>query len=57
VRRAAEAVTTITPRAPRPVAFPLLFSAQLELIEPAVVFLHEHAVVRAHTSDTVCTYA
>ena len=29
----------------------------MELIEPAVAFLHEHAVQRAHTADTLRTYA
>ena len=29
----------------------------MDLIEPAVAYLHEHAVQRAHTSDTVRTYA
>jgi site-specific recombinase XerD len=57
LRRAAEAAARVTVRAPRPVGFPLLFSAQFVLIEPAVAFLHEHAVERAHTSDTVRTYA
>jgi site-specific recombinase XerD len=41
----------------RPAGFPLLFSADLKLIEPAVAFLHEHAVQRAHTADTVRTYS
>jgi integrase len=44
-------------REPRPVGFPLLFTADLKLIEPAVAFLHEHAVRRAHTGDTVRSYA
>ncbi len=44
-------------REPRPVGFPLLFSADSQLIEPAVAFLHEHAVQRAHTADTLRTYA
>jgi site-specific recombinase XerD len=57
LRRAAEAAVAIALRAPRPVGFPLLFSAHFVLIEPAVAFLHEHAVERAHTSDTVRTYA
>ena len=57
VRQAAEATATITLRAGRPAGFPLLFSAGFALIEPAVAFLHEHAVERAHTSDTVRTYA
>ena len=57
LRRAAENVIAIPLRAPRPVGFPLLFSGEFVLIEPAVAFLHEHAVERAHTSDTVRTYA
>jgi site-specific recombinase XerD len=44
-------------REPRPAGFPLLFTAQWELIEPAVAFLHEHFVQRAHTADTLRTYA
>src|SRR6266853_2188488 len=47
---------TIRLREPRPIGFPLLFTAELELIEPAVAFLHEHAVQRAHSADTVRTY-
>jgi site-specific recombinase XerD len=57
LRGAAEKAMAIPLRAPRPVGFPLLFSAEFVLIEPAVAFLHEHAVERAHTSDTVRTYA
>ena len=44
-------------RAPRPAGFPLLFTADLALIEPALAFLHEHGVERAHTPDTVRTYS
>jgi integrase/recombinase XerD len=44
-------------REPRPIGFPLLFSADLQLIEPAVAFLHEHFVQRAHTAETLRTYA
>jgi site-specific recombinase XerD len=44
-------------REPRPDGFPLLFTTELRLIEPAVAFLHEHSVQRAHTADTVRTYA
>jgi site-specific recombinase XerD len=44
-------------REPRPAGFPLLFTAQWELIEPVVAFLHEHFVQRAHTVDTLRTYA
>jgi len=57
LRSVAAFAATISLREPRPVGFPLLFSADLELIEPAVAFLHEHAVQRAHTTDTVRTYA
>jgi site-specific recombinase XerD len=46
----------MTLREPRPVGFPLLFSSDMRLIEPAVAFLHEHAIQRAHTADTVRTY-
>lgn len=44
-------------REPRSAGFPLLFTAQWKLIEPAVAFLHEHFVQRAHTADTLRTYA
>ena len=43
-------------REPRPVGFPLLFSAEFELIEPALAYLHEHAIQRAHTGETLRTY-
>ncbi len=55
-RSVAAAAATIRLREPRPIGFPLVFTAELELIEPAVAFLHEHAVQRAHTADTVRTY-
>jgi integrase/recombinase XerD len=57
LRAAAAQAATIRLREPRPAGFPLLFSADLELLEPAVAFLHEHAVQRAHTADTLRTYA
>jgi integrase/recombinase XerD len=57
LRSAAAIAATMSLREPRPIGFPLLFSADLELIEPAVAFLHEHAVQRAHTTDTLRTYA
>lgn len=57
LRSVAVIAATIPLREPRPTGFPLLFSADLELIEPAVAFLHEHAVQRAHTADTLRTYA
>lgn len=46
----------MTLREPRPEGFPLLFKADLQLIEPAVAFLHEHSVQRAHTADTLRSY-
>ena len=54
---AAAQAHAITLREPRPAGFPLLFTAQWQLIEPAVAFLHEHFVQRAHTADTLRTYA
>ena len=56
LREAATAALSMTLREPRPVGFPLLFSSDMRLIEPAVAFLHEHAIQRAHTADTVRTY-
>lgn len=44
-------------REPRPLGFPLLFTSEMALIEPAVQYLHEHGIQRAHTGDTVRTYA
>ena len=44
-------------REPRPAGFPLLFTADCRLIEPAVDYLHEHFIQRAHTADTLRTYA
>jgi integrase/recombinase XerD len=57
LREAAATALSITLREPRSAGFPLLFSADMSLIEPAVAFLHEHGVQRAHTDDTVRTYA
>lgn len=34
-----------------------MFTRHWQLIEPAVAFLHEHSVQRAHTDDTRRTYA
>jgi integrase/recombinase XerD len=56
LRAAAAAARGIVLREPRPVGFPLLFTRDLHLIEPAIAFLHEHGVQRAHTADTVRTY-
>ena len=56
LREAAAAAPHIILREPRAVGFPLLFSSDMQLIEPAVAFLHEHAIQRAHTADTLRTY-
>ncbi|MGH8228096.1 MAG: tyrosine-type recombinase/integrase [Steroidobacteraceae bacterium] len=56
LREAAKAALGITLRSPSPPGFPLLFSADMQLVEPAVVFLHEHAIERAYTAETVRTY-
>ncbi|MDP9650746.1 tyrosine-type recombinase/integrase [Paraburkholderia caledonica] len=57
LRPAATQALTMTLREPRPEGFPLLFTAQGLLIEPAVAFLHDHFVRQAHTADTLRTYA
>jgi integrase/recombinase XerD len=57
LRAAAVAALRMPVREPRPVGFPLLFTSDMQLIEPAVAFLHEHLVQRAHTAETVRTYA
>jgi site-specific recombinase XerD len=44
-------------REPRPAGFPLLFTTDMQIIEPAVAYLHEHFVQRAHTAETLRTYA
>lgn len=54
---AATAAPSIALREPRPPGFPLLFTSDLQLIEPALAFLHEHFVQRAHTAETLRTYA
>ena len=56
LRPAATQAHSIVLREPRPAGFPLLFTANLLLIEPAVAYLHEHFVQRAHTADTLRTY-
>ena len=48
---------TLSLREPRPAGFPLLFTKHWQLIEPAVAYLHEHSIQRAHTPDTLRTYA
>lgn len=57
LREAAKLALAMTLREPRPAGFPLLFTSDLKLIEPGVSFLHEHGIQRAHTSDTLRTYA
>lgn len=56
LRQAAIQARSMVLREPRPSGFPLLFTADWQLIEPAVAFLHEHFVQRAHTADTLRTY-
>jgi len=56
LRAAATAASGIRVREPRPAGFALLFTSQMQLLEPVVAFLHEHAIQRAHTADTVRTY-
>ncbi|HEY2403434.1 MAG TPA: hypothetical protein VGI23_23985, partial [Steroidobacteraceae bacterium] len=57
VRPAAQAAASIALREPRPEGFPLFFTDSMAIIEPVVAFLHEHGIQRAHTKDTVRTYA
>jgi integrase/recombinase XerD len=56
LRESAAMALAMTLREPRPVGFPLLFSADMRLIEPAVAYLHEQSIQRAHTADTLRTY-
>jgi integrase len=56
LRDAASLARRMTLREPRPIGFPLLFSSDMQLIEPAVAFLHEHGIQRAHTVETLRTY-
>jgi integrase len=57
LRDAALAAAAISLREPRLQGFPVFFTDSMEIIEPVVAFLHEHAIQRAHTNDTVRTYA
>ena len=57
LRPAAAAAQRMVLREPRPAGFPLLFSSDMRLIEPAIAFLHEHAIQRACTTETLRTYA
>jgi hypothetical protein len=56
LREAAAAALKMTLREPRPSGFPLLFNSDMQLIEPVIAFLHEHAIQRAHTGETLRTY-
>jgi len=56
VRSAAVEALGLRLQEPRPEGFPLLFTSTMRLLEPAVGFLHEHAVLRACTPDTLRTY-
>ena len=57
LRPVAAQAHSIVLRESRPVGFPLLFTADMTLIEPATAYLHEHFVQRAHTAETLRTYA
>lgn len=57
LRPAAAQALSMALREPRPAGFPLLFTDDLKLIEPAVAFLHEHSVQRANSVDTVRSYS
>lgn len=57
LRAAAAAALAMPLREPRPAGFPLLFTADMQLIEPAVAYLHEHSIQRAHSAETLRTYA
>lgn len=47
---------SMTLRESRPEGFPLLFTAEMQLIEPVVAFLHELSIQRAQTADTLRSY-
>lgn len=57
LRPAAAQAHSIVLRESRPAGFPLLFTLEMQIIEPAVAYLHEQFVQRAHTADTLRTYA
>jgi hypothetical protein len=57
LRKAAAEAHAIELRESRPAGFPLFFSSALELIEPAIAYLHEHTIQRAHSVETLRTYA
>jgi integrase/recombinase XerD len=57
LRQCAATALRMTLREARPAGFPLLLSSDLKLIEPAIGFLHEHAMQRAYTDETLRTYS
>ncbi len=57
LRAAAQAAGSVSLREPRSAGFPLFFTDSMQIIEPVVAFLHEHGIQRAHTADTIRTYA
>ena len=56
LREAATKAVQMTLRESRPAGFPLLFSADMRLIEPAISFLHQQAIECACTPETLRTY-
>lgn len=56
LREAATVALSMSLRTPSPPGFPLLFSDEMLLIEPAIVFLHEQGIERAYTAETLRTY-
>src|SRR5438105_19879 len=57
LRPAAQAAASVSLREPRPEGFPLFFTESMAIIEPVMAYLHEHGIQRAHSTDTVRTYA
>lgn len=47
-----QAAASISLREPRLAGFPICFTDSMEIIEPAVAFLREHAIQRAHTLNS-----
>jgi integrase len=56
LREAATKAVQMTLRESRPPGFPLLFTADMRLMEPAISFLHEQAIQGACTPETLRTY-
>src|ERR1700722_9785313 len=57
LRDAAAAAITMRLREPRPAGVPVLFTSDMQLIRPSRAVLPEPFVQRAHTADTLRTYA